>query len=231
MTNQVFNFNADFAMGYDGHIRKAMFAYEQWFALMLAMLTPDLGENANVLVVGCGTGMELVSFGSAMPGWRLTGVDPAERMIQITQAKLERENLSNRVRLHQGTLDSLPASELYDVATLVLVLHFLPDDGSKLNLLKDIQARLKPGGRLVLMDLGGDLQAASFQALLETWKNFQVQMGMPRERVETSVQAALETQHFIAEARVRELLAEVGFVQVERFYQALLNSGFSARKA
>lgn len=231
MSNPSFNFNSDFSARYDSQIRMAMFGYEQLFPLMLAMLAPDLAEKANILVVGCGTGMELLTFGRRMPGWTLTGVDPAEQMIEIARAKLERENLDSRVLLHQGTLESLPGSALYDAATLVLVLHFLPDDGSKLALLKDIAARLKPGGRLLLIDLGGDAQAASFAPLVETWKNFQEEMGMPHEHVVMATTAALKTQYFIAEARISALLEEAGFVQVERFYHALLNSGFSARKA
>ena len=50
------------------------------------------------------------------------------------------------------------------------------------------------------------------------------------EEVEKLVKIAMVTQYFIPEARVRELLLEAGFARVERFYQALLNSGFIARK-
>ena len=230
MTNQTFNFNSDFSARYDNQVRKAMFGYEQMFQLILAMLAVELGEQASVLVVGCGTGAELAAFGRGKPGWTLTGVDPAERMIQMTQDNLERENLADRVVLHQGTLDTLPGSELYDAVTLVLVLHFLPDDGAKRDLLINIASRLKPGGRLILVDLGGDPQSSSFQSLVAVWKDFQVAMGLPLEQVEMSTRMAMENQHLIPAARVGELLAEAGFGQVERFFQALLNSGFSAQK-
>ena len=47
---------------------------------MLSQLA-DNNEYANGLVVGCGSGMELSTFGKLMPNWRITGVDPSEAMI------------------------------------------------------------------------------------------------------------------------------------------------------
>ncbi len=229
-SDHAFQFNTDFSAHYDALVRQAMFGYEQLFPLILAWLAPQVGEKASVLVVGSGTGMELVTFGRRMPAWTLTGVDPAEQMIRLARARLDNQNLSGRVRLHHGSLDTLPGEQDFDAATLVLVLHFLPDDGAKLGLLRGIYQRLRPGGGLALVDLGGDPVTPEFQVHLSIWKNFQVQMGLPREEVEKLVKMTLDTQYFIPEARVRQLLAEAGFSRVDRFYQALLNSGYIALK-
>ena len=231
MTSQLFNFDADFGARYDRFVRQAIFAYEPMFTLFLAMLRRSLGETANVLVVGSGTGMELLTFARHMPQWTFTGIDPSEQMIHLAQAKLDGEQMSERVRLHRGVVDSLPDGEQFDAATLILVLHFLPDDGSKLALLKGIAARLKSGASLVLLDLGADFGSEQKSSLLAGWKNYQILMGMEPGLVESVYQQASETQHFIPETRLRELLAEAGFVQVERFYQAFLHTGWSAQKA
>ena len=230
MTSQLFNFDADFGARYDRFVRQAIFAYEPMFTMFLAMLRRSLGETANVLVVGSGTGMELTTFASRMPRWTFTGVDPSEQMIQLAQARLETEHLGERVHLHRGTVETLAAAEQFDAATLILVLHFLPDDGPKRALLQNIAARLKPGASLVLLDLGAEPQLEEDQSLLAGWKNYQILMGMDPVLVESVYKQARETQHFIPEIRLRELLSEAGFVQVERFYQAFLHSGWTARR-
>ena len=231
MSDQLFNFDADFGARYDKFVRQAIFAYEPLFTMFLAMLERCLGETANLLVVGSGTGMELVTFARRMPQWTLTGVDPSEQMIRLAQSKLEVEHLSERVRLRRGTIDTLSMDEMYDAATLILVLHFLPDDGAKLALLQNILGRLKPGGSLILLDLGAKSSTASDSTLLAGWKNFQILMGMEPGLVESVYQQASETQHFISEARLQELLAEAGFIHIERFYQAFLHTGWFAQRA
>jgi tRNA (cmo5U34)-methyltransferase len=230
LTNQDFNFDAEFGARYDNFVRQAIFGYEQMFPMILAFLSPGLGDQANVLVVGSGTGMELATFGSCMPAWTFTGVDPSEQMIRLARAKLESLNLSERVCLHHGTVDGLAQDQLFDAATLNLVLHFVPDNGAKRALLQGIAERLKPGARLVLMDMGGDPQSERYRATQGCWKNYMLQRGMTSAGVDALFKQAAETQHFIPETRLLELLAETGFGPVEKIYQAFLNSGWVAQK-
>lgn len=49
-------------------------------------------------------------------------------MMAVAEKKLIEQGLSERVKLYTGVTDKLPASELYDAATLILVMHFLPDE-------------------------------------------------------------------------------------------------------
>ena len=230
MTNQLFNFDAEFGARYDAFVRQAIFGYEQLFPMILAFLTPGLGEKANLLVIGSGTGMELATFGSRMPAWTFTGVDPSEQMIRLARAKLESLNLSARVKLLHGTVDGLAKDETFDGATLNLVLHFVPDNGAKRSLLQGIARRLKPGARLVLVDMGGDPQSEGYRITQGCWKNFMLQRGMTSAGVDALFKQAAETQHFIPESRLLELLAETGFVHVEKIYQAFLNTGWVAQK-
>ena len=58
--------NLDFdpkkATHYEDLARKAVFGYDQLFTMVLSLLAEDQNETANVMVVGCGTGMELTTF-------------------------------------------------------------------------------------------------------------------------------------------------------------------------
>ncbi|MEO8231781.1 MAG: class I SAM-dependent methyltransferase [Ignavibacteriota bacterium] len=121
------NFNSKNAAAYEELARKAVFGYDQLFTMVLSLLTKDNAESANILVVGCGTGMELKTFGTLMPNWRITGVDPSEEMIKMSKAKVDEYQLNNRVSLHQGFVDGLPEEDNYDFATLIFVLRFIQD--------------------------------------------------------------------------------------------------------
>ncbi|RYG11367.1 MAG: class I SAM-dependent methyltransferase, partial [Chitinophagaceae bacterium] len=60
------------------------------------------------------------------------------------------------VNLIEGLVSDLNINEKYGAATLLLVLHFLEDNGNKLSLLQDIADRLLPGAPFVMLDITGD---------------------------------------------------------------------------
>ena len=156
------NFDPKKAAHYEDISRKAVFGYDQLFTMVLSLLAKDQSEKANVMVVGCGTGMELTTFGKHMPNWKLTGVDPSQEMIKIAKANIDDSGLNNRATLYNGFVDSLPEGEIYDAATLIFVLRFIADDRNKLSLFKDISKRLRNGAKLVLVDQYGDPNSEYF---------------------------------------------------------------------
>lgn len=230
MSDTLFDFDSDFGTRYDDFVRRTIFGYEALFPMVLALLQTRLGEAAQVLVVGSGTGAELLTFGRRMPGWTFTGVDPSEQMIRMSRANIEQAGIAGRVRLHAGTVQGLPAGEKYDAATSILVMHLLADNGAKLDFLQSIADRLKPGASLVLVDHHGDPQSAEFRDLLAGWQNYQVLMGLPSQQADTVLAQAKQTQHFISESRTLALLGQAQFGNVERFFTGFLTAGWLARK-
>jgi tRNA (cmo5U34)-methyltransferase len=230
MNDSLFDFDADFGARFDDMARRTIFGYELLFTMVLALLQTRLSETARVLVVGSGTGAELLAFGRQMPGWTLTGVDPSEQMIRLAQAKVEQAGLVGRVHLHTGTAESLPADGPYDAATSILVMHLIADNGPKLALLRSIADRLEPGASFVLVDHHGDPQSAEFRHLLAAWRNYQVLMGIPPQQAETILAQAVNTHHFIPESRTLALLREAGFGNVERFFTGFLTAGWLAQR-
>jgi tRNA (cmo5U34)-methyltransferase len=229
--DELFNFDTDFGARYDQFVRTLVFGYESMFNLILALLQTRVGSEARVLVVGSGTGAEVVTFGQAMPGWTFTAVDPSPKMVEQCRAKLQQAGLAGRVDLRQGYIEDVPSGEQFDLATLVLVLHFVPDDGSKLALLRGIAERLKPGGVFVLVQHSGDPESPAFQGTLSVLANYQILAGLPPEQARNISEEAVKTHYFVSEERTNELLTEAGFVEVERFYGALMTGGWVARRA
>ena len=75
------NFDADFGRQYEKVSIRSIPGYELLFQLANDFLQANLPSNANLLIVGAGGGKEIVTFGSANPGWNFVGVDPAAQMI------------------------------------------------------------------------------------------------------------------------------------------------------
>ena len=213
---------------YDDTISRFVPGYDAIYQMALAYLRTTIAADARVLVVGAGSGKELVTFSTAMPGWLLTGVDPSAHMLAVARAKLAQSELAERVTLRQGVTDDLPHDALFDAATCILVMHFLPDDGAKLALLSSIAAHLKSGAPLLLVD--GCDEADFSEGFDAAWVAHAAQMGLsgaPMERLEKT-QATL---HKISEARSRDLFVSAGFASAQRFYSAFFYNGWIATKA
>lgn len=214
---------------YDIKIRYLVPGYEAIFNIVLSLLYQELPEEANLLIVGAGGGSEVSVFGRGSQ-WQLTGVDPSTEMLTAAARKVEALGLSERVSLIQGTLDQVPSSPLFSAATAILVMHFLPDDGSKLLFLKSIYQRLAIGASLFLVDFSGGRELKQFQKLLSAWKFYTVHTGAPLEFIEEQLAKVIPHFAIVPEKRVVELLNESGFVEISPFYKALMFNGWVATK-
>jgi tRNA (cmo5U34)-methyltransferase len=212
--------NAPPADQYEQLARKFIPGYDGLYALMQILIAEKLPEQAEILVVGAGGGKEILTLGRAFPTAKFTGVDPSEKMLAVAQGLIEQAGIAARVTLHQGTVDQLEAKQ-FDAATTMLVMHFLPDDETKLNFLKDIHDRLKPGARFILADGCLDKQAADYAWHLNCYQAHAKLNGVPEEILVEAVKMISEHVHFVSEERELELLRAAGFAQITRFFQAL----------
>ena len=220
------------ARAYDQRIRNTFPFYEVIHPAMNAMLRGFVGSDGEVLIVGAGTGAEILEFGKTNPEWRFLGVDLAQAMLDVAKEKIEAAGLIKRASFFKGYVDELPKGTLYDGATLGMVMHFVPDDGGKLKLLRAIASHLKAGAPLVLMDQYGDLTALETQLLLGAWKHQQNLAGRTWEQVENDVKERIEHGiHFVSGDRIEQLLVEAGFHRVQRFFQVMMLGGWIAFKA
>lgn len=211
--------NAPPADQYEQLARKFIPGYDGLYALMQVLLAENLPEQAEILVIGAGGGKELVTLGRAHLEARFTGVDPSEKMLAVAQGQVEQAGIAARVTLQQGTVEQIEASD-FDAATSMLVMHFLPDDGTKLEFLKAIHSRLKTGARFILADGCFDKNAADYACQLDRYQAHARLNGAPEEILTEALRIMSEHVHCIPEERELELLRDAGFTQVTRFFQA-----------
>jgi tRNA (cmo5U34)-methyltransferase len=186
-----------------------------------------LTDDAHILVVGAGGGNEISALSQTDPTWQFTGVDPSQKMLTVAQSKVESLGIEHRVRLHNGVVQELPIYP-YSAATSLLVMHFLPDDGTKLDYLKAIAARLQPGSPFVLVDSQGDKQSEVFKRLVDGWQKRAQMAGMASQRLNELADGMWQHIQCIPDERTLELLAQAGFTNITRFYTAFTFAGWFA---
>lgn len=184
-------------------------------AILLAERAP---EDADILVVGAGGGLELSALAEAQPGWRFTGVDPSAAMLDLARRTLG--PLGARADLRLGTVDAAPSGP-FDGATCLLTLHFLDRD-QRLRTLREIHRRLRPGAALVVAH-----HSAADGADLTSWLSRSLTFAGTPGTPDAATQMAQRLPVLTTEED-EALLREAGFSEIALFYAALSFRGWVA---
>lgn len=126
-------------------------------ALMATRLLPAIApvrealEGGGALLdVGCGAGRLAVRVAEAFPAARVTGVDVYDDALDEARAAVRAAGLAGRVAVEDARTWT-GGEAAFDAAVMVEVLHEIPED-ARAAVLADCRRRLRPGGRLVILD-------------------------------------------------------------------------------
>ena len=186
--------------------------------VLLAERAPD---NARVLVLGAGGGLELRAFATAQPGWSFVGVDPAGAMLELAARTMG--PLASRAQLHEGYIDDAPEGP-FDAAACLLTLHFL-DTAERRRTLSEIHRRLKPGAPFVAAHSSFP-QDESRGQWLSRYAAFAVASGADPEQVK-GARAAIDAHlNMLSPEQDEAVLREAGFSDISLFYAAFTWRGW-----
>jgi demethylmenaquinone methyltransferase/2-methoxy-6-polyprenyl-1,4-benzoquinol methylase len=120
----------------------------KWRRVLVDM--SDAAEGASVLDVATGTGDVAIEFARRSRAGTIVGVDRSGAMLEVANDKLEKERLSQRVRLMECDALELPfATGTFDVVTIAFGLRNLADYALGI---REMARLLKPGGRLLILE-------------------------------------------------------------------------------
>ena len=230
MTHQPGRFDhPERAAAYDERIGKILPGYDVLHRMVDVILSAELPEEASLLIVGAGTGHELVLLAQKHPGWRFTAVEPAAPMIAIAKEKLAMAGTSDHVAWHASTMNDFAGEEHFDAATLMMVLHLVPEE-NQYTLVTDLSDRLNPGSPLVLADIFGDPTTTRYKKADALTKAWAVASGLDQKWIDDVFPPAPRADfHAFTEERLKGWLKEAGFIDVQRFYQAFRVGAWIAR--
>jgi tRNA (cmo5U34)-methyltransferase len=220
-------FGADRAAHYDAQTAIALAGGQALYELGVSALTSRLDgqEAASLLFVGLGTGAELVPYNRFdVPGWSFTGVDPSDAMLAVARKRLADEGLLARTRLHVGELSTLPPGPLFDGGQMLGVLHHVTEEADRLELLREVTRRLKPGAPLVVGCRVG-MDPELWDVELRRWRAH----GVPREELERRRQGLMSMPFIESDAALFEMFAQTGLVAPRPIFVSLQFKVFLVR--
>lgn len=190
--------------------------------LLLSEHAPD---DARILVIGAGGGLELQRFAGAHPGWRFVGVDPSHEMLKLASATLGRDAV--RVDLHEGYVDTAPVGP-FDAATCLLTMHFVPVEARK-PMLEGIRRRLRPAAPFVLAHLSFAQVPGEREAWLGRYAAFIASSGVEPAKARAAAEAVGSRLPILSPQQDEAMLMDAGFTDVQLFYAGFAFRGWVCR--
>jgi demethylmenaquinone methyltransferase/2-methoxy-6-polyprenyl-1,4-benzoquinol methylase len=184
----------------------AMSEWEMEFHVEAVRLA-DAQKGQRVLVVACGTGRGMIELAQAVgPTGRVDALDLSEQMIEQSRAKSARLGLNDRLHFKQGNAKDLPyPNEAFDIVYNGYMLDLIPLDGFD-SILKEMQRVLKPGGKLVLLNMSKPDEKKTFYESIYKWTRIPCRPVL-----------------------MEPYLKELGFKDIHRSYRALRPRSFYER--
>lgn len=126
-----------------------------------------LDETWTVGDLGCGTGHLTESLAPFVA--RVIAIDDSAAMLAAARRRLV--SMQN-VDVRSGRLEALPIEdETLDAALLFLVMHYVPEPGAAI---AEARRTLKPGGRLLIVDMMPHDRDDLLQEMGHVWRGFSV---------------------------------------------------------
>lgn len=221
-------FKQEQAAAYDKRFEKIS-ALKDVLHLTTQMILQELPDRARILVVGAGTGAEILHLARCYPGWEFTAVEPSIDMLEICRQKVMSAGLADQCRLHHGYVHQLPRQELYDAATSLLVSQFLTDLSERQEFFKAIHDRLRPGALLVSADLGHC--GEEHDRVWEIWLRAIAHTGASPEQMAEYCKSMDRGVSLLPDSEMRALLSRAGFEAPTHVLRTILINGWFARRS
>lgn len=204
------------AAAYNEHMRESIGSFKAFYE-SIAKPIEKTYEEIEVLVLGCGTGVELAQILKKAPKASITGVDVSEKMLALL--KEEYREYGDQIQVIEGSYLSYPLEEgKYDFIVGVMTMHHL------LALEKrDLYGRIKKGLKREGLYIEGDY-VVSKEKELELLKEYHEKRRMIGDSsfYHIDIPFSIETQ--------KEFLLSAGFSEFNLLFYRDEVATYSAKK-
>jgi tRNA (cmo5U34)-methyltransferase len=214
-------FDEERAAGYDDRIRRVAPGYEVLQAALPSVMG-TLGPDARVLVVGAGTGAEILALARARPNWHFTAVDPSPDMLDRCRERVRAAGLEDRVTYVAERIEDWGPPSRFDGATAIFVSHFLQGRAAKRRFFAAIGRSLTAGAPVVFADLFAGGAVTDPERLRAAWRRWCRETGMSGEEARRAFAKMERALSFASAETLNDLLPEAGFAAPTQFYQFFL---------
>lgn len=194
-------------------------ALHRMTGLLLAERVPD---EAHILVLGAGGGLEMKALADAYPGWTFTGVDPASEMLRLAEQTMGEH--AHRATLIEGLIDDAPPGP-FDCAVCLLTLHFLERE-ERIRTAAQIRARLKPGAPFVAAHGSFPQGEGERDRWLDRYAAYAIASGADPEQTAGARIAVSQHVAMLSPEADEAVLRDAGFTGIEQFYAAFTWRGW-----
>lgn len=200
---------------------------EGLYAATRAILSTSIPVNGRILVVGAGGARELELLQDVESASSMLAVDISAEKLERTRAFMDARGLGKHVEYVPGAVEAAPSAPLCVGATSLLVMHSLPDDGTKLSYLRSIRSRLVLGAPLVLADVSFN-DPADFEKTVPAFLEHARHAEVAKRHSDVDPRV-IPTMPIIDDRRTRELLTQAAFGEVTPFFRSFWYAGWWAR--
>ena len=190
----------------------------------LTSILPHIPQRARVLDLGCGNGRLALLLDQERPGATYVGVDAAAELIEVARAQVGRL-AATTVEFHVADVARPGWSEAFgettfDCVVILAVLHHVPSQRLRVQVLRESAHLLEPHGRLIL-STWQFLDSARLRRKIVDWS----EIGIVEEALEPGDYLldwkrqgrGLRYCHLVDQAEVERLAAESGLRVRETF--------------
>ena len=143
---QMFN---DISPRYDLLNRLLSLGLDHHWRHCLARFLPTV-NNINILDLATGTADVLLTIVKYVPVGRATGLDLADKMLEIGRAKIEKQGLGGKIKLQHGdAVNTLLPDDSFDAVTMAFGIRNVP---VPLNVLREMRRVLNKNGRALILE-------------------------------------------------------------------------------
>ena len=129
------------SLNYDSRLKRSQRAYEK----IIELIIKEVDQETHLLDIGTGTGVIPLHLSAHVH--KIDAVDPSPEMIKIAENKAMQAGITNIAFRINEKANSIPNEPLFDVITIVNVLHIVPNPGE---ILENAKRRLKKNGKIIV---------------------------------------------------------------------------------